>query len=316
LKALIYPYWSQQDVDGVRAAFPDVEIVAVKAESDAIREIADADVAFGAFSRPIFLAAKKLRWIQAHGAGVEWTAGVPELIESDVVLTNTRGAHAATIADHAFAMLLTFTRGLRQLEVSQNQHTWTRPTGIRFIGLSGLTLGVIGLGNIGRAMAKRGFGFDMRVIAVDANDVPKPEYVEDLWRLDRLPELLRESDAVMVATPITAETRGMLGPDQLALMKPTAFLMVLSRGGIVDQHALAEALKAGRLAGAGLDVTAPEPLPSDSELWAAPNIIITPHCSGASRQTNEMTWGFFKDNLRRFIAGETLDNLVDMRRGY
>jgi len=316
MKVLIYPYWSQQDVDGMRALFPDIEFIATREHTEAVTKIVDVEVAFGALPRDVFLAGEQLRWIQAHGAGVEWTASIPELIAGDVQVTNTRGAHASTIAEHAFAMLLTFTRGLRQLYPSQQARSWTRSSGIHFVGLSGLTFGVIGLGNIGRAIARRAYGFDMRVIAVDANDVPRPDDVAELWDLDALPTLLAGSDVVAVVTPLTSQTRGMLGAAQLARMKPSAFLLVLSRGGIVDQHALAGMLKEGRLAGAGVDVTEPEPLPSDSDLWDAPNIIITPHCSGASEQTTRKTWDFFKENLRRYLANEPLVNVIDKQRGY
>jgi phosphoglycerate dehydrogenase-like enzyme len=175
---------------------------------------------------------------------------------------------------------------------------------------------VVGLGNIGRQIAKRASAFDMRVIAVDADDVPKPDYVAQVARLDALDSLLGSADVVAVATPLTPQTRKMIGAAQLALMKPEAYLLVVSRGGIVDERALAAALKEGQFAGAGLDVSETEPLPPESPLWDVPNLLFTPHCSGSSRQTTEGAWRVFAENVGRFVRGEPLENVVDKKRGY
>jgi D-2-hydroxyacid dehydrogenase (NADP+) len=260
-------------------------------------------------------AAKQLKWVQSQGAGAEWIGNVPELVEHPAQLTNTRGAHAQTIAEHAFAMLLHFTRGLELFVQTKRERRWAKPGG-SLVGLSGMTLGVIGLGRIGSAIAQRGHGFDMRVIAVDANDVPRAAYVEQLWGLDGLPRLLGEADVVVVAIPSTPETRGLLSAERIGRIKNGAYLLVMSRGGIVDERAAAGALKEGRLAAAGFDVFANEPLEEDSPLWDAPNALLTPHCSGSSRQTTALAWSIFADNLGRFVRGEPLDNLVDKRRGY
>lgn len=316
MKVLVSPWWLATGIADLRSRFPQVEIATANTPADTAREIADADVVFGNIDGAGFAAAKQLRWIQSYGAGVEWIARVPELISSNVVVTNTRGAHAATIAEHAFGMLLTLTRGLRTLGDQQRERVWRRPTGVHFVGLSGLTLGVVGLGRIGSAIAQRGHGFDMHVIAVDTNDVPRASYIEEFWNLDGLPKLLAKSDVLAIATPLTPETRGMFGPTQLAMLRPSAFLVLVSRGGIVDQPALCQALAEGRLAGAAIDVTDPEPLPAEHELWGAPNLIISPHCSGSSRQTDDQVWGIFKENLARYLAGQPLNNLVDKRRGY
>jgi phosphoglycerate dehydrogenase-like enzyme len=182
--------------------------------------------------------------------------------------------------------------------------------------LAGLTLGVIGLGHVGRAVAARAQAFEMRVIAVDAGEAPQPSYVAELWPLHRLPELLRQSDAMLVTAPLTPETRDMLGREQIALMKHSASLVAISRGGIVDETALTTALRAGHLAGAALDVQAEEPVPANSMLWDTPNLILTPHCSGESTQTTALELAIIGDNLSRFIAGEPLVNVVDTRLGY
>ncbi len=309
-------YLTSDVIAEFRAAFPRVDFVVATTPEEALRAVPEAEVIFGPVSTDLFQAAPKLRWIQSMGAGVEWLARVPALVDSDVIVTNTRGAHASTIAEHAFGMLIALARRFRELEEAQHQRQWLKDTCVRQVGLAGLTLGVIGLGNIGRAIAKRGDAFDMKVIAVDANEVPQPDYVSQLRRLDGLPELLRKSDAVAVAVPITKETRGLLGPAELAMMKPSAYLVVVSRGGIVDQEALMAALRAGRLAGAGLDVCEPEPLPETSELWDVPNLILTPHCSGFSTQTDAGVVATHRENLTRYLAGEPFTNVVDKKRGY
>lgn len=316
MKVLVTAPWPARQLVELRAAFPMVELAPAKTEEDAIAGVTDADGVFGHLSRDAYLSARRLRWIQSHGAGVEWMMHIPELIASDVIVTNTRGAHAATIAEHTFGILICLARGFYSLFEAQQRRVWLRPLLQPAVGLSGLTLGIVGLGAIGRAVAQRGHAFDMRVIAVDAHDVPQPDFVSDLFRLVDLPEFLRQADVVVVTVPLTEATRGMIGVDQLALMKQSAYLIAVSRGGIIDERALVGALREGRLAGAGLDVQEQKPLPPVSELWDAPNVIITPHCSGESWQTTATATAMFRDNLAKFVAGEPLMNVVNKNLGY
>ena len=316
MKLLIIGSWDQDRFTEAKKTFPQIQFTAASDHDEILREISDAEVVFGGISRDAFLAAKRLKWIQNSGAGVEKLARIVELAESDVIVTNTRGAHAATIAEHTFGLLISLTRNLRQTFQAQQSHDW----GIQFdnpmVGLTGLTLGMVGLGNIGRAIAKRGRAFELNVIAIDAHEVPKPDYVTELRLSEGLDDLLRRSDVVAVTTPRTPKTEGLLGDQQLRLMKRTSYLLVVSRGGIVDEDALARMLLEGRLAGAGLDVTATEPLPEDSPLWDTPNLLITPHCSGRSAFTSATAMVIFHENLRRYLAGEPLTNLVDLKLGY
>ncbi len=316
MKLLIIGSWDQDRLAEVRKTFPQVEFTAASDQDKILREIPDAEVVYGGITREAFLAAKKLKWIQNTGAGVEKLARISEIAGSDVIVTNTRGAHAATIAEHTFGLLISLTRNLRQTFQAQQDHNW----GVQFdnpmVGLTGLTLGMVGLGNIGRAIAKRGYAFDMNVIAIDAHEVPKPDYVTELRLSDGLDDLLQRSDVVAVTTPHTPNTAGLLGEQQLRLMKPSSYLLVVSRGGIVDEDALARMLNEGKLAGAGLDVTATEPLPEDSPLWETPNLLITPHCSGQSAFTSASALAIFHENLRRYLADEPLTNLVDLKLGY
>ncbi len=316
MKLLIAGPWSQQQIEDAQKIFPQVQFTVAANQDDILREIVDAEAVFGAISREAFLAAKQLKWIQNTGAGVEGLARISEIAESDVTVTNTRGAHAATIAEHTFGLLISLTRQLPRLLQAQHEHDWLRRFDGPQVGLTGLTLGVVGMGNIGRAIAKRGHAFDMNVIGVDINAVPKPDFVAEMRLLDGLDDLMQRSDVVAVAAPITPETAGMLGPEQLRLLKPTAYLLVVSRGGIIDEDTLVQMLNDGQLAGAGLDVMAIEPLPQDSPLWDTPNLLLTPHCSGRSSYTSAGGKAIFYENLRRYLAKEPLTNWVDLKRGY
>ena len=317
MKLLLNTQWPEHLLAPVREEFPQVNFVQANDPETTMREIVDADAVFGYMTEEMSRAAKKLRWVQAMSAGVEWIWETPTLQQGDAVLTNMRGSHAATIAEHTFAMLLSVSRRLGYLADQQRRKSWNwGQTPTPMFGLSGLTMGIIGLGNIGRAIARRAWAFDMRVIAVDINDVPKPDYVEELAGLDALPSLMQRADTVAIATPLTPQTRGMITADHLGIMKPTAHLLVLSRGKIVDETALIAALKEQWIAGACLDVQAEEPMSADNPLWDAPNLVITPHNSAQSEQTMVGGTAIFRENLGRFLAGETLTNLVDKSRGY
>lgn len=316
MKLLITTHWVQSYLKDWEREFPQVQFVGGSTPEEILAAAADAEVAFGPVNEELFHAAKKLRWIQSGSAGVEWMGSAPSLRESDVMVTNTRGAHATTIAEHTLGMLIFLARRFDELYEAQKRHEWIRGQGAPRVGLVGMTMGIIGLGQLGRAIAKRAHAFEMNIIAVDVNEVPKPDYVSEVGRLDGMADLMQRSDVVVVATPITEETRGMIGPALLRMMKPSAYLLVISRGGIIHEPTLAEMLRNGQLAGAGLDVTAVEPLPADNELWDCPNIIITPHNSPSSAQTHANVMSIMKDNLRRYLAGQPLTNLVDKKLGY
>jgi phosphoglycerate dehydrogenase-like enzyme len=316
MKVLITSSWVHQFLGDWQKEFPQVEFVVAPSPAEQLQAGADAEIILGMVSRELFAAARKLRWIQFPAAGVEWMQQVPDLINSDVTVTNARGAHATTIAEHTFGMLIFLARNFATLYEAQKQKKWLREQVGPCTGLVGMTMGIVGLGQIGRAIAKRAHAFEMNIIAVDAHPVEKPDYVAELRLLDGLNDLMQRSDVVVIATPITAETRGMIGAAQLELMKPGSYLLVMSRGGIVDEPTVVKLLREGKLAGAGFDVTAVEPLPADNELWSAPNVIITPHCSPTSDQTRGNVTGIVKENLKRYLAGEPLVNLVDKKLGY
>jgi phosphoglycerate dehydrogenase-like enzyme len=293
-------------------------VSAVRCQPDEVAAHAtDIDVFFGKPSADILKIAPKLRWIQAPSAGVEFVAQIPELVESDVLLTNTRGAHGPSIGEHTMALLLALTRHIPESIQQQQTHVWDRTILYRTAReIGGLTMGIIGFGALGRGIAQRALGFEMNLLAVDAQAIDGTPFMDEVWPVSRLDDLLEQSDVVVVAAPLTSGTHHLLGADQLAKMKPDAYLIVVSRGGIVVEDALANALQAGRLAGAALDVTEVEPLAPDSPLWDAPRLILTPHMAGASARKERRVVEIFCENLTRFQNGEPLQNEVDKSRGY
>lgn len=302
-----------------RKEFPDVEFVTASTPEEQVAAMPGATVYMGySLAREAYLAgAATLKWVHATSAGVERIVNIPELVESDVILTNTRGGHAACIAEHTFALLLSLTRRLFPAYEDQKQHVWDRSGIARGSReLTGSTMVILGMGNIGRAIAKRAVGFDMRVLGVDLRTDNVPAGVEAILPLDQLDEAMRQADVFVVTLPITPQTYHLIDGRRLALLDPDDYLIVVSRGGIVEESALISALKEGRLAGAGLDVQEHEPMPADDPLWEAPNLILTPHCSAASRQTQERVWSITKENLRRFLAGQPLENVCDKRAGF
>ncbi|MBI2941961.1 MAG: D-2-hydroxyacid dehydrogenase [Chloroflexi bacterium] len=317
MKILLLGRPSEARLAELRSSFPTVEFVSAATPAEQISLAADADAIYGWPSREVVLAARRLRWVQVGGVGIERIHESPELVESPAVLTNARGASADTIADHVFALILALARRIPEIEGDRQARRWDRPLrSSQMRELSGSTLGIVGFGRIGLAVAQRAAAFGQEILAVDVNPVPPGPHLTEVWGPERLDDLLRLSDYVVVTVPLTPQTRGMLDGRRLGLMKTGAYLVVVSRGGIVDEAALVEALRAGPLAGAALDTTVQEPLPADSPLWEVDNLIITPHCAGYSVQSTERSWAIFKENVRRFGAGEPLLNVCDKRAGY
>ena len=310
---------SEQDLAELRVAVPTLTVITGLSRAEALELAPRVHGIDGRYCSGEFLrAAGELRWVQSTSAGVDRYMAVPELIGNDrIVLTNMRAVHGPTIADHAFAMLLSLTRDLSWYLDPANRGTWNRRgSGVEPISLHGRTLLVVGLGGIGTEVARRGKGFGMRVLATRRSDTPPPPYVDEQGRADQLMEFLPEADVVALCLPLTTETEGLIGERELDAFKPGSYLINVGRGRIVDTDALVRALNDGRLAGACLDVTDPEPLPSDHPLWAMPNVVITPHVSGRSALTRQRWHEVYIENLRRFGRGEPLINVVDKLAGY
>ena len=304
--------------ESLQQEFPDATFVAAPDADAQKRELPDADAIISWPHPDALPLAKQLKWVHCTSAGIERIRSVPALMEMDhVTLTNARGAHAATIADHCFAFILALSRDIPTLLDDKRARRWDRPARSRTVKeLSGSVLGIVGLGKIGSEIARRGLGFGMEIRGVDVNLAADCPGVSEVLPLERLDDLLKEADYLAIAIPITERTRGLIGARELALMKPDASIYIMSRGGIVDQDALAAAIKAGKLAGAGIDATAPEPLPAEHPLWDLPTVLISPHSSGASRQTQERGRAILRENVRRFLAAEPLLNVCDKRAGF
>jgi phosphoglycerate dehydrogenase-like enzyme/glyoxylase-like metal-dependent hydrolase (beta-lactamase superfamily II) len=315
-KRIVVPNLMPADLAQLKRIAPDVEFVPVKDGAAAAREAADADAVLG-FATPDIVKAggNRLRWIQSGHVGVDKDLS-PELAKSEVVLTNTQRLSGPTVADQAFALLLSLTRGIREvLPGEAADAVWRQPKGQQQ-ELHGKTMLVIGLGGIGTQTARRAKSFGMRVLAVDPKDMERPDFVFSLDKPAKLPDLLPRADVVVIACPLTDETRGLIGEKQFEAMKKTAYLINVARGPIVKTDDLAAALKNGRIAGAGLDVTDPEPLPDGHALWKMPTCVISPHVGGQSPEAKERQWRLWRENVRRFVAGEKLLCVVDKAKGY
>ncbi|HEY3079466.1 MAG TPA: D-2-hydroxyacid dehydrogenase [Chloroflexota bacterium] len=301
----------------LRTEFPGVTFEVATTPADQVRAIVDADAFYGPPTREAFLAARRLRWIHEPGTGIDKYQAIPELAESDVVLTNARGPHVVPMADHAFALLLALTHRVSELVEDKRARRWDGSRyGGRYVDLDGKTMGILALGDIGLAVARRAVGFGMRVRAVEAAPMPAPAGVEAVWGPEGLDELLSLSDVFVVTAPLTARTRRLIDHRRLALLPRGAFVIVVSRGGIVDEEALADGLRSGRIAGAGLDVTSQEPLPPESPLWDLDNVLISPHSSASSPEVWPGRRRIFEENLRRFLAGEPFLYVCDKKAGY
>lgn len=301
--------------------FPRVESV-IRDSYEGIEEhLQSAELIFTISLRPQqFVQARNLRWIHAPTSAVHQFM-FPELQNSDVVLTNSREVHGPVVAEHVMALIFALARKIPQSVVFQQQRVWGQEPiwyeGAHPRELAGATLGLIGVGSIGRRVAQKASALAMRVLAVREHpEKGKPDFVDEVFGPGELEGVLRRSDFVVVAAPLLAATEGLINGARLAAMKPDAFLINVGRGPQVDESALVEALRNRRIAGAALDVFEHEPLPADSPLWCAPNLLITPHTAGLTDQLWPRHYELFSNNLRRYIEGKPLQFEVDKHKGY
>jgi phosphoglycerate dehydrogenase-like enzyme len=330
VKLLIHPAVSAERLERIRVAAAPMSVVQARDETEAVAAIADADALFGYLTPMMLRSAQKLRWAQAPTASMEKYL-YPELVKSPVVVSNMRGIFSDVIADHVFGFILCFAKNFHVYIRQQQRAHWqmlgreaaelpgyggpgeVHPSDRAALTLADCTLGVFGLGGIGTETARRGLAFGMRVLAVDPLATAAPAGAT-LWPGERLAEMLGHSDFVVIAAPHTPETYKLFNRARLQQMKRSAYLINVGRGAIVDLADLTAALQAGEIAGAGLDVFEVEPLPLDHTLWRMENVIITPHCAAASPRIAERHLEMLLDNLRRFVAGQPLRNVVDKQR--
>jgi phosphoglycerate dehydrogenase-like enzyme len=323
---------SEEEQAALKIVAPNVRIVAGLSNQDALARAEEAHGIDSRFATQEFVArAKNLVWVQAMSAGVERYITIEPLVKNDaIVLTNFRGVHGPTIADHAMGMLLMLTRDLRQYASDggggRRGRGFAGPAAggrgragrgaAQPIALEGKTMLVVGIGGIGTEIAQRAHAFGMRIIGTRRSTTPGPAYIEKVGQPDDLLKMLPEADVVAIAVPLTAETENLFNDAAFAAMKQGSYLVNIARGKIVNTDALQKAIESGKLAGACLDVTEPEPLPQDHPLRSYANVIITPHVAGISAVTNERGAILLKENIRRFGAGEPLMNVVDKQVGY
>ena len=301
-------------VDEIRQVDGKIRVVRVDSEEEALAVMPEIEVVCGEITRALFARRRKLAWIQSWGAGVDGLL-YPELVESDVVLCSAKGYVGVHLADHGMALLLALTRGIH---TAIRNPGWEPRWPIRHASweLVDRIMGIVGLGGTGREMARRASAFGMRVVAVDPEDVEVPPEVEACWGMDRFHALLEQSDVVAVCAPLTTETEGLFDRTAFARMRNHALLINVTRGRIVDEAALLEALEGKLIGGAGLDVVPQEPLPGDHPLWKMDNVVITPHTAGGSPNRDGRCVALFCENLRRYRDGRSLTSVIDKRKGY
>ena len=276
--------------------------------------LAEAEVIYGQrLPQNVITQAPKLKWVQVMSAGVEGFLDT-EMVESPVILTNASGIHAIAISEFVLGQMLMFVKQAPLCFQLKQEKQWRQftPSVLRL-----KTVGIVGFGNIGREVGRLAKAIGMRVLAVDlVRLVGWTRYADIMLPLDQLRQLLAESDFVVLAVPLTPLTNKLIGEEELRTMKSSAYLINIARGGLVDEEALIRALDEHWIAGAGLDVFATEPLSTDSRLWEFPNVIFSPHVAGEIEDYNIRATEIFTENLRRYLNGEKLRNVVDKKKGY
>ena len=315
-------------MDATRRASRRVDVALIALDQPLPAEVERAQVFYRptAFRGPgldaIMEAARNLRWVHIPAAGVDSTV-FPDLMKRGIVLTHSEGTYDVAVGEFAMALVVAAAKRLPALTQGQSEKRWLKGGGWEDLEhhpvvpepLQGKTIGIVGLGGIGRAVARPARGFGMRVLAVRRTGQPD-RLAQTVYTPDRLLEMLPQCDYVVLAAPLTAESREMIGERELAAMKPTAWLVNIARGALVDEEALVKALQSGQIAGAGLDVFAREPLPAESPLWEMDNVIVAPHVAGLYQQMREVEADHFAAELKRFLAGQPLRSLVDFTLGY
>ena len=316
MKLLITYNLTQYQLEEVRSLLRHCPVILSREREEVLREARDADIAFlGAFTREVLEEGLKLKWAHIPRAGVDQF--LDSIRRSPAVITCGKGIFDATMADHVFALLLSITRGINLCMEGKAERKW-RKAELGLTDLRGKTMGIVGLGSVGREVARRARAFGMYVMGVKRFPSSlSEEPVDGLFiGYEGLRAMLPDCDVLVITAALTPETYHLIGEMELESLKEGAILINVSRGAIVDEEALINALRSGKLAGAGIDVFEREPLPPDSPLWELQNVVLTPHIGGRSDKTHLRIFERFMENLRRFMSGEPLVGVVDKRAGY
>lgn len=311
------------DADPARVAWmqevaPGVEIVGAPDRAATVQAAAGADALIGECVQEAIEAAPRLFWVQRMNAGVERCLVIPAFTERPLILTNMQKVAGSVMAEHVLALMFGLTRGLAHYIPAQARGEWADEAvpETRLWEVTGRTMLVVGLGGIGTEVAKRAHALGMTVIATRNSGTDGPDYVAEVGLADKLLPFASRADVIVSTLPLTPETKGLMDKAFFDAVKPGALFINVGRGGTVVTDELIAALKDGRLGGAGLDVTDPEPLPAGHPLWRAPNLIITPHVSAGMDGRLAPRWVIARENLRRYVAGEKLLSEVDVKKGY
>jgi D-2-hydroxyacid dehydrogenase (NADP+) len=300
--------------------FPQVNVVHLPDYKKVDQEIVDAEIAISWSVRSEQIAAAQgLRWIHSPAAAVHQLI-FPELVNSDIILTNAREVHGPVVAEHVIALIFALAKRIPDAVRLQEKHVWGQqilwdelP---RIREVAGATLGMVGLGSIGRSVVKSAKALGMRVIAVREHPEKRTEGADAVFGPAQIDEVFRQADYIALATPVTDNTKAIANAERLTLMRPDACLINVGRGPLVDEPALVAALREKKIGGAALDVFPKEPLPADSPLWDVPNLLITPHTAALTDKLWERHYALFSENLRRYLNGQPLLAVVDKRKGY
>jgi len=305
--------------DAIRSCWPAMRVVHIPDYDRLPQELPDTDIFVGYSLRPKQLAdAKKLKWIHSTAAGVAQLM-YPELRDSGIVVTNPSGIFSVPMAEHTMGLLIALARNFPDSVRYQDRAIWSQQQiwdKHPLTELNGKLLLIVGYGSIGHELARRAKAFDMRVWGVSRSGKGDAALAEKIIAVSQLREVLPQADYVVISAPETPETRHLIGVQEIALLKPTARLINVARGSLLDQSALITALQQGKIAGAALDVTDPEPLPAEDPLWQTPNLFLTPHTSAISDRLWPRQTSLLLDLLQRWFEGRELFNLVDLHRGY
>jgi len=322
----VVPFKSDKDfIEKLRKSYPDIEFCLSLDENHEEKEIVTSDVYYGVPSEKVLLAvSEKLKWIHVPGTGIDLITKNQEFVDSDVILTNCPQAHTKPMADHTLGMILSLSRKLWENRDYQQQHTWVEDKYVKSaidnndppVDLSETTLGIVSMGGIGRQIAQRAKGFGMEIYGVDKYPSDLPEGVSQIWGLDKLDDLIKISDWLVITSPYTPETKGLINEKHLHLFKPSSYVIVISRGGIFDEKALLKGLQTKKIKGAGIDAFEIEPLDPKSPLWDMPNVIISPHSSAITPKMFEQRKQIFRDNFKRFLSRKTLNHICNKKEGF
>jgi len=298
----------------IREIAPELDLEVLDSNTDYSQALKNSEIVFGWPKTELIKKAENLKWLHLPSAGVDRYANKEIYQNKDIILTNSSGVYGKPIAEHVFAMIMAHNRNLIDYAYNKKEKKWQRENKIKDFFDS--TVGILGFGDIGSTIARRAKAWGAKVLALKRTMTESPDYVDHIYLNKDLDKLLKRSDYLILTLPGTPETENMITERELKIMKDSAFIVNIGRGSLIKQADLVKALTENWIAGAGLDVTDPEPLPEESKLWELENVILTPHTAGFSPTNDQRRFGIFRDNLKHYLNSEALLNQVDFKLKY